>query len=159
MPCRGEKGCISDSGVHCDQTRAEVGDACNDTLSSFGACSTDGKAALRCDTSGAKPGARNPGRANGVFAIVRPCSPRTGCRVGHVGTLRDMPAVLCDPPDAHPGASCLAGTDDLTVCSEDHKHILRCDASRLVFSIAQTCLDNMSCQPVEPGSNALRCKP
>ncbi|MBI4951659.1 MAG: hypothetical protein HY908_06470 [Myxococcales bacterium] len=156
--CRGEKGCTHEGAVvRCDQTRAEAGDACNDSQSAFGACSVDGTTMLRCDAARSKTAARPVGRANGVFRPERPCAPKTGCRIGHVGTIPDRPAVLCDLPDARAGAPCPPRSDDAPMCTEDGSAILRCHPSRLILSVEQTCLDGTRCQPVEPGSNLVRC--
>ena len=56
--CRGDEGCRAGSGVKCDQSKGEVGDACRGATN---ACSTDGKSVLGCTSGKLQLSAQCPG--------------------------------------------------------------------------------------------------
>lgn len=116
--CRGPGGCnTKDGDSTCDQSRAEVGDACGTTTGS--ACSLDGKQMVRCD--------------GGKFVATEVCRGELGCH-GADGK------VQCDKSRAEIGDACTDGG----ACSADGKQVLTCKDGKMALRYA--CRGAVGCQ-------------
>ncbi len=114
VACAGPKGCVAGARfVDCDESLARVGDPCGADAVDNVACSTDGRAMLRCD-----------GKA---WAEHRVCRGPKSC------TKTDR-FVDCDDSLAEVGDPCDEG---LRTCSVDGTKLLLCKAGRL--AVEDTC--------------------
>ncbi len=106
LECLGASGCTSDSAkVHCDLSVSTVGAPCDNPKNA--ACSADGKSKLNC--------------TNGHLEVGSLCS--DGCKVEH-------DTVYCDGSSGKVGDPC---ADGATVCTIDHKSLLKCQGSHWAF--------------------------
>jgi hypothetical protein len=119
LPCRGAKACtVSGSTVECDNSLANVNDACdqpNDV-----ACAVDHKFALECQ--------------NGKFALAETCKGARGCVV-------DGDKISCDNDVADLGDPCQTEGD--YACTADKLMALKCTAHK--FEALNTCRGEEAC--------------
>jgi hypothetical protein len=118
--CKGPEGCRA-SG--CDQSIGDVGLPC--LQRELGACSSDGKAVLRCAPAEDRKGL--VGETDGRFQIALECPTKNGCKRERIGTTtRYEPR--CDFSGAVEGSACGKSNSGSEVCGPDGKSILRCNA-------------------------------
>jgi hypothetical protein len=111
--CRGPKGCWWEGAtLHCDTDVADLADPCEDDEDL--ACSTDGKALLKCKKD--------------KYAVELSCKGPNGCKV-------DGTKVRCDDDVADVGDPC-SGEGNYA-CTPDRKQLLACHAGK--FKADQTC--------------------
>lgn len=123
--CLGARGCaVEGKSVTCDNSLAEVGDACGDA-EDF-ACSLDGKAALAC--------------RDGKFVHANACKGPSGCRVS--GEKASGFKIECDDSVANAGDPC--EKDAHFACSADMGAILVCKDRR--FRVDVTCAGAEKCK-------------
>lgn len=112
VPCLGPRGCqLSGAKANCDQSIANVGDACKKDHAK--ACSADGSRVLSCRL----------GRMSELYE----------CR-GEKRCTSEAGKLSCDQTVAKLGDSCDKGLSGHIACSMDMKALLKCDAERFVVS-------------------------
>lgn len=123
--CLGERGCaMADKKVTCDNSVANLGDACREE-EDYG-CAPDKKAAVVC--------------RGGKFVQTSLCKGPKGCRI--TGTKDSGFKVECDDSVAAAGDNC--EKEEHYTCSADERAILKCKAKK--FEVEEKCKPKDKCQ-------------
>lgn len=122
--CQGERGCVLDNKkVACDDSIANVGDACREEDDY--ACAADKKSALACK--------------NKSFALASSCRGKNGCRL--MGDKATGFKVDCDDTVAVAGDPC--DKENNYACAPDEKTILKCVGKK--FAVEDKCRAKEKC--------------
>lgn len=111
--CFGDRGCtVGEDKVHCDNSFADVDDACNEE-NDF-ACSRDKTKALVC--------------RGGKFVVKSQCKGKNACRLS--GDSSSGFKIECDDSIANAGDPC--DKENHFACAQDQQTILKCVGKRFV---------------------------